>query len=246
MAKGADLYPREVVTPERRRGRAPDGGALAAGPRRRIASAMRQGRTPALARLAALALASVTAAASDADDARIHLAERRRGARGGGATRRPSAGIRGARGRPVRHETRRGVRGGEFPTTVPGGRARFLGGFEVTFASSASSDETPDSSSTRWATADGRRRRETRTAPWRGSSPTTTPGSCAWNCATSRDRPPRRRGEDRRRHRFRFRPRPAGSSVERTPGTRIDTESITQSPTRRPVVTHRAVTRRSS
>ena len=139
---------REGVTPERGRGRAPDGGALAAGPGRRIASAMRRGRTPALALvLAALALASVTAAASDPDDASIddRSRERRRGARDGGAH--PATVGEGSAGLvdvPFDAKPIRGVRGGEFPTAVPGGRARFLGGLEVTFTSPASSDETPE------------------------------------------------------------------------------------------------------
>ena len=114
---------------------------------------MRRGRTPALALvLAALALASVTAAASDRRRRiNIHRSrERRRGARGGGAH--PATVGEGSAGLvdvPFDTKPIRGVRGGEFPTAVPGGRARFLGGFEVTFASSASSMKHPNSSSTR-------------------------------------------------------------------------------------------------
>ena len=77
---------------------------------------MRRGRTPSLALvLAALALASVTAAASDADDARIHLSrERRRGARDGGAH--PATVGEGSAGLvdvPFDAKPIRGVRGGE-------------------------------------------------------------------------------------------------------------------------------------
>ena len=109
---------------------------------------MRRGRTPSLALvLAALALASVTAAASDPDDASIddRSRERRRGARDGGAH--PATVGEGSAGLvdvPFDAKPIRGVRGGEFPTAVPGGRARFLGGLEVTFTSPASSDETPE------------------------------------------------------------------------------------------------------
>ena len=199
---------------------------------------MRLGRTPALALvLAALALASATAAASDRTDetstSRIDRTERRRGARGGGAH--PATVGEGSAGLvdvPFDTKPIRGVRGGEFPTAVPGGRARFLGGFEVTFASSASSDETPELeldplSYGGWSSATGN-----------------ADGSVAWILTDNYARLMRveLRNEPRSGRldgvakiedatNFRFRPADGdGDPVERTPGTRIDTESITQIP----------------
>ena len=197
---------------------------------------MRRGRTPALALvLAALALASVTAAASDRRR-RTHPSrsrERRRGARGGGAH--PATVGEGSAGLvdvPFDTKPIRGVRGGEFPTAVPGGRARFLGGLEVTFASSASSDETPELeldplSYGGWSSATGN-----------------ADGSVAWILTDNYARLMRveLRNEPRSGRldgvakiedatTFRFRPADGdGGPVERTPGTRIDTESITQIP----------------
>lgn len=197
---------------------------------------MRRGRTPALALvLAALALASVTAAASDRTDetSRIHRTERRRGARGVGAH--PSTVGEGSAGLvdvPFDTKPIRGLHGGEFPTAVPGGRARFLGGFEVTFASSASSDETPELdldplSYGGWSAATGN-----------------ADGSVAWiltdNYARlmrvelrNEPRSGRLDGVEKIQDATNFWFRPAdgdGDPVERTPGTRIDTESIAQIP----------------
>ena len=197
---------------------------------------MRRGRTPSLALvLAALALASVTAAASDADDARIHLSrERRRVARGGGVH--PATVGEGSAGLvdvPFDTKPIRGVRGGEFPTAVPGGRARFLGGLEVTFTSPASSDETPDAeldplSYGGWSSATGN-----------------ADGSVAWILTDNyarlmrvelRNEPSTGRLDavtkisDATAFRFRFPDADDGAPVERTPGTRIDTESIVRIP----------------
>ena len=198
---------------------------------------MRRGRTPSLALvLAALALASVTAAASDADDARILLSrERRRVARGGGVH--PATVGEGSAGLvdvPFDTNPIRGVRGGEFPTAVPGGRARFLGGLEVTFTSPASSDETPDAeldplSYGGWSSATGN-----------------ADGSVAWILTDNyarlmrvelRNEPSTGRLDAVTKisdaTAFRFRSADAdddGAPVERTPGTRIDTESIVRIP----------------
>ena len=129
----------------------------------------------------------------------------------------------------------RGVRGGEFPTAVPGGRARFLGGFEVTFASSASSDETPELeldplSYGGWSSATGN-----------------ADGSVAWILTDNyarlmrvelRNEPSTGRLdgvakiEDATNFRFRSADADDGAPVERTPGTRIDTESIVRDPPR--------------
>ena len=214
------------------------GGALAAGPGRRIASAMRRGRTPAIALvLAALALASVTAAASDPDDASIddRSRERRRGARDGGAH--PATVGEGSAGLvdvPFDAKPIRGVRGGEFPTAVPGGRARFLGGLEVTFTSPASSDETPDEldadplSYGGWSSATGN-----------------ADGSVAWILTDNYARLMRvelrndaRSGrldgvakiQDATNFSFRSALDGAAREIRRTPGTRIDTESIARIP----------------
>ena len=195
---------------------------------------MRRGRTPAIALvLAALALASVTAAASDPDDASIddRSRERRRGARDGGAH--PATVGEGSAGLvdvPFDAKPIRGVRGGEFPTAVPGGRARFLGGLEVTFTSPASSDETPELDADPlsyggWSSVTGN-----------------ADGSVAWILTDNYARLMRvELGNDERSGaldgvvkmqdatNFSFRS-DSGAEIERTPGTRIDTESILEIP----------------
>ena len=198
---------------------------------------MRRGRTPAIALvLAALALASVTAAASDPDDASIddRSRERRRGARDGGAH--PATVGEGSAGLvdvPFDAKPIRGVRGGEFPTAVPGGRARFLGGLEVTFTSPASSDETPELDADPlsyggWSSATGN-----------------ADGSVAWILTDNYARLMRvelrndaRSGrldgvakiQDATNFSFRSALDGAAREIRRTPGTRIDTESIARIP----------------
>ena len=125
-----------------------------------------------------------------------------------------------------------GMPKGDFPTAVPGGHARFLGGLEVTFALSdkTSSDETPDGpvdplSYGGWSSVTGN-----------------ADGSVAWILTDNYARLMRvELGNDERSGaldgvvkmqdatNFSFRS-DSGAEIERTPGTRIDTESILEIP----------------
>ena len=124
----------------------------------------------------------------------------------------------------------KGMPKGDVPTAVPGGHARFLGGLEVTFTSSdkTSSDETPDVdplSYGGWSSVTGN-----------------ADGSVAWILTDNYARLLRveLRNDERSgaldgavkmqdATNFSFQS-DSGAPIERTPGTRIDTESILSIP----------------
>ena len=125
----------------------------------------------------------------------------------------------------------RGVRGGEFPTAVPGGRARFLGGLEVTFTSPASSSTELDADPLSYG-------------GW-SSATENADGSVAWILTDNYARLMRvelrndaRSGrldgvakiQDATNFSFRSALDGAAREIRRTPGTRIDTESIARIP----------------
>ena len=148
------------------------------------------------------------------------------------ASRAPPVGVESAGLVDIPFDTKpiEGMPKGDVPTAVPGGHARFLGGLEVTFTSSdkTSSDETPDVdplSYGGWSSVTGN-----------------ADGSVAWILTDNYARLLRvELGNDERSGaldgvvkmqdatNFSFQSAD-GAAIERTHGTRIDTESILEIP----------------
>jgi hypothetical protein len=148
------------------------------------------------------------------------------------ASRAPPVGVESAGLVDIPFDTKpiEGMPKGDVPTAVPGGHARFLGGLEVTFTSSdkTSSDETPDVdplSYGGWSSVTGN-----------------ADGSVAWILTDNYARLLRvELGNDERSGaldgvvkmqdatNFSFQS-DSGAAIERTHGTRIDTESILSIP----------------
>jgi hypothetical protein len=148
------------------------------------------------------------------------------------ASRAPPVGVESAGLVDIPFDTKpiEGMPKGDVPTAVPGGHARFLGGLEVTFTSSdkTSSDETPDVdplSYGGWSSVTGN-----------------ADGSVAWILTDNYARLLRvelrndeRSGaldgvvkmQDATNYSFQS---DSGAAIERTHGTRIDTESILEIP----------------